>query len=132
MKSRRALVFLFLVLATVAGCDSKAFQKNPGEGTDFAKVKLGMSQAEAMNEAPGRGFGRGYDQLPLRPTPRERYPGLPEKMDWFVWQGTDTEPIMVIGIAEGKVAFKEVVVRSGNTGTSESAAIPEYHYKKKK
>ena len=125
--SQRALVFLVLTLAMIAGCDGKSFQKNPGENTAFAKVKLGMSQAEAMNEAPGRGFGRGYDQLPLRPTPRERFPGLPKRMEWFLWQGTDTEPMMVIGIVEGKVVFKEVVIRSGNTGTSESAALPEYH-----
>lgn len=123
---RRALVVLFLALPMVIGCDSKSFQKNPGENTAYAKVRLGMSQAEAMNEAPGRGFGRGYDQLPLRPTPYERFPGLPKRMEWFLWQGSDTEPMMVIGIADGKVAFKEVVIRNGNTGTSESAALPEY------
>jgi hypothetical protein len=128
--SQRALVFLVLTLAVIVGCDGQSFQKNPGENTPFAKVKLGMSQGEAMNEAPGRGFGRGYEQLPLRPTPRDRFPGLPKDMEWFVWQGMESEPIMVIGIADGKVAFKEVVIRSGNTGTSESAALPEYHKKK--
>jgi hypothetical protein len=130
MLTQRALVFFSLTLAIIAGCDSKSFQKNPGENTAFGKVKLGMPQGEAMSEAPGRGFGRGYDQLPLNPAPRDRYPGLPRDTEWFVWIGSDTEPIMVLGIVDGKVAFKEVVIRSGKTGTSESAALPEYHSKK--
>ncbi len=129
MSTLRAFLMLTLSLLTVAGCDSQSFQKNPGENGPFGKVKLGMSQGEAMEAAPGRGFGRGYDQLGVNPAPRARFPKLPKDTEWFLWKGTETDPMMVLGIAEGKVVFKEVITRIGNSGTSESAALPQYHGK---
>src|SRR5882757_4659072 len=74
----------------------------------YPKVELGMSLNDAKALIDGGGEERAYDNLPTTPKPREIYSRLPGNTEWRVWAAVG-KPTLILGVVEGKIAFKQVL-----------------------
>jgi hypothetical protein len=91
----------------------------------YPKVELGMSFKDAKALIDGEGEERAYDNLPTSPKPREIYSKLPGNTGWHVWAAVG-KPTLILGVVEGKIAFKQVLWTEDGERKSESTALPIY------
>ena len=120
------VVLLVLVAVGVGGCrGTSATAPEP-----YTDLPLGAPIADATRLAGQEGEAADHDGLPVRPLPRVLSPRLPSDARWYVWWrergGARLYPELVIGVADGRVVYKQVTYEQDGTTRSAIRVSPEY------
>lgn len=115
-----------LLVAGVMGCGSSSrLEPKAGAALPVEKVELGMSLDDAVKQLGAIGQEKSYEVLPTNPRPRDAYWRLPGLTKWFVWS-EEGSPLLILGVDDGKVVYKQVARQEGNGINVEAEALPEY------
>jgi hypothetical protein len=112
------------ITLVMMGCKSSTIPPKVANSA-YGKVELGMSLVDAKALVDGEGEERSDSNLPVSPKPRETYSKLPPNTEWRVWGGVG-KPTLILGVVEGKIAFKQVVWNDGGELKSDATALPEF------
>jgi hypothetical protein len=126
MSWTRAMGLMLVVAGVVMGCSSSA--PPPAKAPvvlPVEKVELGMSLDDVAKQLGTSGEERSYEMLPTNPRPRDAYAKLPGLTKWLVWSG-DGSPILILGVVEDKIVYKQVARQDGGQMVVEAEALPEY------
>jgi hypothetical protein len=124
MGKLNSLVITVAILMIVIGCKSSTPSPKVAN-SPYGKIELGMSLNDAKALVDGEGDERSDSNLPVSPKPRETYSKLPANTEWRVWVGMG-KPTLILGVVEGKIAFKQVVWNDGGELKSDANALPAY------
>ena len=96
----------------------------------YADLPLGAPLADAARLAGRDGEAADHDQLPVRPLPRALAPRLPADVRWYVWwrerDGVKLYPELMVGVADGRVVYKQVSYEQDGAMRSAIRVLPEY------
>jgi hypothetical protein len=124
MGRQKLLVIAVGISILVVGCKSST-QSPKVANSAYGKIDLGMSLADVKTRVYGEGEERSYDNLPVSPKPRKIYSKLPGETEWLVWGGAG-KPTLILGVAGGKIVFKQVVWNEGGELKSDMNTLPAY------
>jgi hypothetical protein len=120
------VVLLVAVAVGVGGCRGTS----PTAAEPYIDLTLGAPIADATRLAGRDGEAVDHDVLPVRPLPRVLSPRLPADARWYVWWrergGVRLYPELVIGVADGRVVYKQVSYEQDGTTRSAIRVSPEY------
>ena len=115
-----------VTVSVVCGCTSLPDPDAP----QHDKITLGMPLADVQRKLGQDGEVREERALPVSPKPRQAYPKLPPQVEWRRWMPTATgkkkPPSILLGFADGKVIYKQVIQSGGGKIKTETTVGPEY------
>jgi hypothetical protein len=119
------MVCVLLIATSVVGCSGSSPPPKAPVALSVEKVELGMTLDDAVKQLGITGQERSYEMLPTNPRPRDAYSKLPGLTKWLVWSG-EGSPVLILGVNDGKVVYKQVARREGSEIVVEAEALPEY------